>query len=256
MGRPCPTGPVRVPKAPGPVSRPPAVHCHRTLFALNIGCPRYVFHVTKTTGVTNTTEHKPTRQAKRRGRRGGGADTREALLNAAREEFRHHGYSGATVRAIAARAGVDPAMVNHWFGSKEGLFTAAMSLPVNLDEVARELIDGDPGLLGERIVRRFLTVWDTAGGSRFVALVHSFASHEQAMLMMRDFIVSVLFARIIKAIGTDQPDLRAALCGSQVFGLGMTRYVMRLEPLASANHDTIVRAIAPNLQRYLTGDIG
>lgn len=167
----------------------------------------------------------------------------------------HRGYNGATVRAIAARAGVDPAMVNHWFGSKEGLFTAAMSLPVNMVEVAQKLIDGDPDHLAERIVRQFLTVWDTAGGNRFVALFRSFATHEEAVLMLRDFLISVLFHKITTAVGANEPDLRAALCASQIVGLGMTRYVMRLEPLASAGHDTIVRAMAPNLQHYLTGDV-
>jgi AcrR family transcriptional regulator len=177
------------------------------------------------------------------------------LLEAAREEFTQRGYNGATVRAIAARASVDPAMVNHWFGNKEGLFSAAMSIPVNLADVAQELVAGEVAQLGERIVRRFLTVWDTAGDSRFVALMRSVATHEESVVMLREFVISVLFRPITRAIGADNADLRAALCGSQIIGLGITRYVMRLEPLASADHDTVARAIAPNLQRYLTGEV-
>lgn len=166
------------------------------------------------------------------------------------------GYSGATVRAIAARASVDPAMVNHWFGNKEGLFTAAVSLPVNLADLAQEVVAGDPAQLGERIVRGFLIAWDTAGGSQFMALMRSIATHDESVVMLREFVISVLFGPLTRAIGADKADMRAALCGSQIIGLGLARYVVRLEPLASADHDTIVRAIAPNLQRYLTGEMG
>ncbi|HEX2131257.1 MAG TPA: helix-turn-helix domain-containing protein, partial [Actinophytocola sp.] len=99
---------------------------------------------------------------RRRGRRPGGTDTRAALLDAARAVFSEHGYDGATVRAIAARAEVDAAMVNHWFGSKEGLFAeAVLKLPFNPRDVVERLLDGEVDSLGERIVRTFITVWDT-----------------------------------------------------------------------------------------------
>ncbi|GAA0520638.1 TetR family transcriptional regulator [Saccharopolyspora subtropica] len=195
-------------------------------------------------------------EPRRRGRRRSGADTRAALLAAAREVFIEQGYTGATVRAIAGRAGVDPAMVNHWFGGKEGLFAAAVSIPVNPAEVIPQLLQGDPEQLAERMVRRFLSVWDEAGGGEFVALVRSLAVHDEAVAMLKEFVTTLLFGRLTEALGMDQPELRAALCGSQIVGLGMARYVVRLEPLASADHDTVVAAVAPNLQRYLTGDLG
>ncbi|GAA4830348.1 TetR/AcrR family transcriptional regulator [Saccharopolyspora rosea] len=194
-------------------------------------------------------------ESKRRGRRRGGEDTRAALVAAAREVFIEQGYEGATVRAIAGRAGVDPAMVNHWFGGKEGLFTASVSIPVNPSELVPDLLAGDRERIAERMLRRFLTVWDQAGGGEFTALVLSIAAHDRAVVMLREFIQNVLFGRLTEELGMDQPDLRAALCGSQIVGLGMIRYVVRLEPLASADHDTVVAAIAPNLQRYLTGDL-
>lgn len=178
------------------------------------------------------------------------------LLDAARVEFTERGFDGATVRAIAERAGVDPAMVNHWFGGKESLFVAAIDIPVNPDEVVPRLLDGDPGALAERIVRTFLTVWDATGGGPMAALVRSVASHDSAARMMREFITRVIIGRVVATVAPDSVELRAALCGSQVIGLGMIRYVLRLEPLASADHDTVVAAIAPNLQRYLTGDLG
>ncbi|MER7082375.1 transcriptional regulator, TetR family [Saccharopolyspora kobensis] len=192
-------------------------------------------------------------EPKRRGRRRSGADTKAALLAAAREVFTEQGYDAATVRAIAAQAGVDPAMVNHWFGGKAGLFSAAVHIPVNPAEVVPQLLAGDREQLAERLLRRFLTVWDNAEGGQFAALVRSIATNENAVAMLREFIQNVMFEKLIKALDVDQPDLRGALCGSQIVGLGMARYVVRLEPLASADHDTVVAAVGPNLQRYLTG---
>lgn len=192
---------------------------------------------------------------RRRGRRPAGADTKRALLDAARQEFVERGYDGATVRLIAAKAGVDPAMVNHWFGSKEGLFAAATSIPVDPAALVDALAAGGPDGVGERIVRQFLTVWDTAGQGRLIAVIRSVSSHEESARMLREFITKLVFGRLTERLGVDQPQLRAALCGSQIAGLGMVRYVLRLEPLASADHDLLAAAIGPTLQRYLTGSL-
>lgn len=194
-------------------------------------------------------------EPRRRGRRPGGADTRTQLLDAARVEFAERGYEGATVRVIADRAGVDPAMVNHWFGGKEALFTASLELPINPAEILAAIVPGDPDELGARIVRRFLGIWDATGGGPLAALMQSVASHESAARMLREFITTVLVARIVESVAPDQPQLRAALCGSQLFGMGLVRYVLKLEPLASADPDTVVAAVAPTLQRYLNGTI-
>jgi AcrR family transcriptional regulator len=192
---------------------------------------------------------------RRRGRRPGGDNTRAQLLAAARAEFSERGYEGATVRAIADRAGVDPAMVNHFFGGKEGLFTSSLDLPVDLASMINEIVPGDPERLAERIVGRFLHVWDATGGGQMVMLVRSIAAHEAAARMMREFVSRVILTRVVGAVAPDQHELRAALAGTQLIGLGMVRYVLKLEPLASADPPTVVAAIAPNLQRYLTGDI-
>jgi len=193
---------------------------------------------------------------KRRGRRPGGADTRAALIEAAREVFAESGYAGATVRGIAKRAGVDPAMVNHGFGGKEGLFgEAVLQLPFNPKTVADELMSGDVDELGHRIVTRFLTVWDSAGGGVFTALVRSVAAHEQAIDVMRDLFVHYLFGRVAKLAGTGAVEMRATLCASQIIGLGMVRYVTGFEPLASADIPTVAAAIGPTIQRYLTGPL-
>jgi AcrR family transcriptional regulator len=188
-----------------------------------------------------------------RGRRPAGENTRAALLDAARVEFTERGFDGATVRAIAQRAGVDAAMVNHWFGGKDGLFVAALEIPVDPREILSGILDGDPEQTAVRILRTFLSVWDANRGGALTALVRSVASHEEAARLMREFLGRVIFGRIVTAVAPDQLKLRAALCGTQMVGLAMVRYVIRLEPLASADPQTVIAAIAPNLQRYLTG---
>ncbi|GAA5159806.1 MULTISPECIES: TetR family transcriptional regulator [Amycolatopsis] len=194
---------------------------------------------------------------KRRGRRPGGQDTRAALLEAARAVFSESGYEGATVRAIAARAGVDAAMVNHWFGGKDALFAqAVLQFPFDPQVVVSTLVEGDLDTLGERIVRRFVSVWDSSAGGVFPALVRSLAGHDQATIGLRDFLIENVLSRIVARIEADHPQLRATLCASQLIGIGMVRYVAGFEPLASADVETVVAAVAPTLQRYLTGDLG
>ncbi|HEY2723536.1 MAG TPA: TetR family transcriptional regulator [Pseudonocardiaceae bacterium] len=195
------------------------------------------------------------RRGRRRGRRPAGENTRAALLDAARVEFTERGFDGATVRVIAERAGVDPAMVNHWFGGKDGLFVTAMEIPVNPDELVHAVLDGEPEHVAERILHTFLSVWDANGGGALTALMRSVASHEEAARMMREFVSRVIIGKVVSAVAPDQHELRAALCGTQIAGLGLVRYVIRLEPLASADHETVVAAIAPNLRRYLTGEL-
>lgn len=192
---------------------------------------------------------------RRRGRRPGGGDTRAVLLDAARAVFAERGYDGATVRAIAERAGVDPAMVNHWFGGKEPLFVAALNLPVDPAAILSEVLPGDPERLAERILGRFLQVWDTTGAAQLATLIQSIASHDAAASLLREFITRVLVVKVISVVAPDRPDLRANLCGTQLFGLAFVRYVLKVEPLASADHATVIAAVAPNLQRYLTGQL-
>ncbi|GAA1992349.1 TetR family transcriptional regulator [Amycolatopsis minnesotensis] len=199
------------------------------------------------------TENEP---AKRRGRRPGGQDTRTALIEAARTVFRESGYEGATVRTIATRAGVDAAMVNHWFGSKENLFAqAVLQLPFDPQELIATLLEGEVEHLGERIVRTFLTRWDETEGGVFPALVRSVAGHEQAGDVLKDFFLKQVFSRIVAKLNVDDKEFRATLCASQLIGMGMVRYVARFEPFATTDIETVVAAVAPNLQRYITGEI-
>jgi AcrR family transcriptional regulator len=216
-------------------------------------------HVEKRSGLTHDDEVSKTATqgaARRRGRRPGGTDTRAALIEAARAVFIEQGYDGATVRTIAAKAEVDAAMVNHWFGGKEGLFAeAVLKLPFSPKELVDRLLDGDVDDLGARIVRTFLTTWDTTGGGVFTALIRSIASHEQAAHVLRDFLVKHIVGRVLSSVGRDRHEFRATLVASQLVGMGMVRYVAQFEPLASTDIEVMVAAVAPNIQRYLTGDI-
>ncbi len=199
-------------------------------------------------------EPKPTTRS--RGRRGAGADTRAALLAAAKAVFAEFGYDNATVRMIAARAEVDPAMVNHWFGGKQGLFGAAvLELPVNPMDILDNLIEGPDDELGERMVRTFLTVWDNDGG-RLPALIRSVTDQDGAAHAVREIFLERVVLPVVARLDVDQPELRATLCGSQLVGMGMLRYVLKFEPLASIEREALVAAIAPNVQRYLTGELG
>jgi len=197
-----------------------------------------------------------TQGVRRRGRRPGGADTREALVNAAREVFIEQGFDGATVRAIAAKAGVDAAMVNHWFGGKEGLFgEAVLKLPFNPKDIVDLLLASEPDEIGQTIVRNFLRIWDTTGGGVFTALMRSVASHEEAALMLKDFFFKHVFKHVIGRLAPDNHEFRATLVATQIVGMGMIRYVAKFEPFASAEIDTVAAAVAPTLQRYITGKI-
>ena len=183
-----------------------------------------------------------------RGRRPGASDTREGILAAARERFATHGYERTRIRDVAADAGVDAALVHYFFKSKDGLFAATMELPFRPAEVIGPVLaEGVPGL-GERMVRRMLTVWDE-NQPALVALVRSASSHPGAALALREFVLSEIVGRLAAALDGDR--LRATLVASQIVGLIAARYIARVEPLASMDREELVRLVAPTLQRYL-----
>jgi AcrR family transcriptional regulator len=190
------------------------------------------------------------------GRRPGESGTREAILDAAVAAFADAGYDRATIRGIAAAAGVDPALVLHYFGSKEGLFEAALELPVRPADVFARGAAAGPDQLGATIVRTFLEAWEPPETRvRLMAMLRSAMTNEAAMGMIRDLLVREVFGPITQTLGVPDAQLRATLVGSQFIGLAIMRYVGRLEPLASASIDELVAAVGPTVQRYLTGDI-
>ncbi len=193
----------------------------------------------------------------RTGRRPGRSGTREAMLEAARGVFAQAGYDRATIRDIAGAAGVDPALVRHYFRNKEGLFVAAMELPFDTDTILAAVTDGDRERTGERVASLLLLVWDnTETRNPLLALVRSAVSNEDAARMLREFVAATIFTRVARELGMPDARLRASLMASQIIGLAIGRYIVRVEPLASAPRETLIAAIAPTFQRYLTGDLG
>ena len=187
-----------------------------------------------------------------RGRRTGVSGTREAILAAARQSFTTCGYDATTVRAVARDAGVDPALVHYFFGTKDALFAASLELPVNPREVVDELVAGGLDGLGERMVAFLLGVWEEPGGSPLLAMLRSAVAHEEAAAMVRQFLGREVIGRLARAVDAPDPELRASLCASQIVGLAVARYIVRIEPLASAEAATVAAWVGPTLQRYLT----
>lgn len=192
----------------------------------------------------------------RTGRRPGGGDTRGEVLAAAREQFAAKGYRGATIRGIAAEAGVDPALVHHYFGTKRQLFVHAVDFPIDPAAVVEAATSGDPTDTGERMLRALLGIWSTPQGSAMMqSMLRSVLGDDDFLGMFREFLVETVLLPVATAVAPDRPELRASLVAAQLVGLGMARYVIRLEPLASADDDAVVAAVAPTLQRYLDGQL-
>jgi AcrR family transcriptional regulator len=186
---------------------------------------------------------------KQRGPRADGGQAREQILEAARRQFGARGYDGATMRAIAADAGVDVALVSYYYGSKSGVFVAALRLPVNPTDVIDGLLAGPREDLGERLVRRLLGVWDDpAAGAPLIGILRSISSQGE---LLRDFIERQILVRLARAIDAPDAELRAAAAATQVLGLVTARYALAIEPLASAGHDELAALYGPTLQRYL-----
>ena len=190
----------------------------------------------------------------RTGRRVGESGTREAILEAARGRFARQGYDGATIRGIAADAGVDPALVHHFFGTKERLFVAAMRFPMVPSEVLSRLVASDHERLGETLVRLFLSIWeDPDARETALGIIRSAVTNDGAARMFREFVTSAILNVVVGATQAPDPELRASLVASQLVGLAFTRYVVGLEPIANASVDELVAAIGPTVQRYLDG---
>jgi AcrR family transcriptional regulator len=152
---------------------------------------------------------------------------------------------------------VDPALVHHYFGNKEQLFLETVQAPVDPREVLPAVLAGGVDGVGERLVRMFVGVWDSPAGSPAAALLRSAVNNEWTARMLREFLISQILRRLIKDLDLETPDapLRASLVASQLVGLAMARYIVKVEPIASAPSEQLVTAIGPTLQRYLTGDL-
>ena len=193
----------------------------------------------------------------RTGRRPGPeSGTREAILAAAERLFLERGYDNASMRAIGAAAGVDAALVTHFFGSKANLLVAAVRWPFDPDVEVPRLLAGGRDQVGRRLVRLFTRTWDERQlRDPIITLLGAAATEPRAGELIDDVLRTRLFGPLLAALGSDRPDLRANLAASQLVGLGMARYILGFEPLASARSDRVVAWVAPAVQRYLVGEL-
>ena len=190
---------------------------------------------------------------RRRGRpRAGQSDARERILSAAVDEFSEAGYDAATIRGIAARAGVDSALVHHYFGTKADLFGETVQAPMRPDLALPEILAGPRDEVGERIVRYVLETWEVPEARRRgVALLRTAIGNKLTTPLVAGFLSRELIGRIARTLDVPDAELRATLAASQIAGMLIARYVLRLPALAEASPDDIVERVGPTVQHYL-----
>lgn len=191
--------------------------------------------------------------ARGRGRRPAGGDARTSIVDAARVAFAAKGYDRASLRGIARDAGVDPALVHHYFkGGKAALFSETLAVPINPAALVDGIIAGDPARLGWRVIETFLGVWDAPERREtLVALIRSSMTTDDSARMLREYLGREIFGRIASAGGVPDAQLRGELAASQVVGMAVMRYVVKLPVLAEATDEQIVARLGPVLQHYL-----
>ncbi|NTV39700.1 MAG: TetR/AcrR family transcriptional regulator [Demequinaceae bacterium] len=189
----------------------------------------------------------------RRGPRPGGTDTRAQILASAAGVFSRDGYQRGSVRGIAREAGVDPGLVRHYFASKSELFVEALRPPIDLSEQVARMSQGDPQLVGHRIMTFFVEVWDDpVRGPRIIQLIRAALDHPDVAEFVRTLIVEGVIQRVAAAVGAPDPARAAATAASQVIGLAMLRHAARIEPLASEPGDQLIARFGPIITRLLT----
>ncbi|GAA1921045.1 TetR family transcriptional regulator [Streptantibioticus ferralitis] len=193
------------------------------------------------------------RRGRPTGARAGDSGTRERILAAARAVFSERGYDRTSIRAIARAAEVDPALVHHYFGAKEQIFEAAIEVSFAPALSVPELLAAGPEGVGERLARYFLSVWQNpVTRAPLLAVVRSAVTNETAATVLRGFVLRRLLLRVVGELDLPDARLRAELAAAQMMGVVLMRYVLKVEPLASATEEEVVAYVAPTIQRYLT----
>ncbi len=188
----------------------------------------------------------------RTGRRPGTPDTRDVILVVARRKFATRGYDATSLRSIAAEAGVDPALVIHYFGTKDELFAAATGLPSGLAARFGSLATLPLRDAVQAIVRTYLQLVDgDQSRNAILALVRSAVSNDKAAAMLREFLTAELLPVIARLAGHQDAPLRASLVVAHLIGIAVLRHVLRVEPLARATPDEVVALAAPAIEQYL-----
>ena len=195
------------------------------------------------------TEQKPRR---RRGRPRGGSDSRARILAAAVDDFGEKGYDGSTIRSIAARAGVDSALVHHYFGTKADLFAEAVGIPLRPDIDVPGILAGPRDEIGERLIRYVLEAFEQPEvRRRGVMLLRTAIGSRLTTPLLAGFLSRELLSRVARSLDVDDAELRASLVASQIAGMLIARYVLRLPALAAASVQDLVDRVGPTVQRYL-----
>jgi AcrR family transcriptional regulator len=190
-----------------------------------------------------------------RGRRPGAPDTRAEILASARTLFAARGFGNTSMRAIAQDAGVDPALVHHYFAGKDDLFVAALELPVDPRVALLPVLEGGLDGAGERLLRVFVSVWDDETARLSLLGLVRGVFEPTGRQLLRDGLLGLVLGPVGPALGLDAPERRIALVASQMVGLVMLRYVLEVEPLASMGTEELVATYAPTLQRYLAAPL-
>jgi AcrR family transcriptional regulator len=186
------------------------------------------------------------------GRRPGKTDTRNELLAAARRMFADGGYDKTSVRDIAGAAGVDPALIRHYFGSKAELFRATMGWPFEPAQIAAQIIGDDRDEIGPRLTRVFFDAWERPDSrASLLAILRGAATHEESAALVRQFIEGDLYPRLATALATPDAELRVDLAMAQLLGIAYLRHILRIEPIASAPVDELVTRVAPIIRIHL-----
>jgi len=195
-------------------------------------------------------------ERKRPGRPPGPSDSRDRILSSARNLFARNGIDKTSIRAIAKDAGVDPALVHHYFGTKTQLFAAAIHIPIDPMQVIGPLREVPVEQLGHVLPRILLPLWDSELGKGFIATLRSILAGGEASLI-RSFLQEVIAVEVGNRVDTPPGSgrLRVQYVASQLVGVVMARYILELEPFKSLPVEQIAETIAPNLQRYLTGEL-
>ncbi|WHM37340.1 TetR family transcriptional regulator [Streptomyces sp. BPTC-684] len=186
-----------------------------------------------------------------------GPGARERILKAARAEFAQRGYDKTSVRGIAKAAGVDAALVHHYFDTKDGVFEAAVELTLEPVQLVPAVVGAGASLdgVGERMARYFIEVWENpATRAQLLALFRSALTHEAAAKVLRTFVLRRVLERVAADLNVPDPRFRVELAASHLVGIAVLRYVLKVEPLASTDPEQIIEMVAPTLQRYLTDE--
>lgn len=182
---------------------------------------------------------------------------RDRILAAAREEFSERGYDKTSMRGIAKAAGVDSALVHHYFGTKEQMFEAAVEVAFSpVLSVRDSVLEGPLDGVGERLTRTIFGFWENPTTRKpLLAVVRSAVNHEAAAAVFRRLVATQLLYRIARRLDLPDAELRAELAAAQLVGVAMLRYVIKVEPLASADPEQIIRRVAPVVQAHLTAPL-